>query len=91
MANSITFNRGHKFAGRERVTPSGRVMYVEGAADIVYMKYTNDYKYTDRNYLVTSTKRRYRTLDAASAAVVKASGSKSSDVALMAALGPCGK
>lgn len=71
----ITFYRGAAFAGETRSTESGVVTYVDTpGADIVFKKYTQDYSdIADKKFFVTRTRRRYKTLEAAAAAVVKAS------------------
>lgn len=71
----ITFYRGAAFAGTTRTTESGVVTYLDTTpADIVFMKYTQDYSdIADKKFFVTRTRRRYKTLEAAAAAVVKAS------------------
>ena len=73
--STITYYRGNDFTGKARETPSGAVVYVGGGtpADIVFRKYTADYRtHADKKMFVTSTRRRYATLEAAAAAVVKA-------------------
>ncbi len=72
---SITFYRGNEYQGNTRETSSGTVTYVGGAtpADIVFRRYTANYKdIADKKFFVTVTRRRYATLEAAVAAVVKA-------------------
>lgn len=74
MNASITFFRGHDFAGNTRQTTSGTVQYVGSGqpADICFKKFTADYStYAEKKFLVTATSRRYATLDAAAAAVAK--------------------
>ena len=70
----ITLYRGAAFAGETRSTESGVVTYVDTpGADIVFKKYTQDYSdIADKKFFVTRTRRRYKTLEAAAAAVVKA-------------------
>lgn len=70
---TITFFRGPSFAGKVRNTPSGDVTYVDvPGADICFKQYTADYgDVAAKKFLVTSTRRRYATLEAAAAAVVK--------------------
>lgn len=70
----ITFYRGSVFSGKVQETPSGTVLYVDGAtqADIVYRPYTANYlDAASKTFFVTATRRRYKTLNAACAAVVE--------------------
>lgn len=73
--NTITYRYDAESAGKTRATAAGAVEYVadERNADIVFRKYTADYSTTaDKKFMVTATRRRYATLEAAAAAVVKA-------------------
>lgn len=68
----IRFDCYGKKVGEKKFFNDAVVEYVNGAADITYQRYTSDYSaYADRKYRVTSTGRRYKTLEAAAAAVVR--------------------
>lgn len=75
---TITFYCGPARAGKVRETPSGVVTYVDvPGADINYKNFVADYSdVANKKFLVTATRRRYGTLEAAAAAVVKARAAK---------------
>jgi hypothetical protein len=68
----IRFDFYGKKVGEKKFFNDEVVEYVNGPADICYQRYTSDYSnYADRKYRVVSTGRRYKTLEAAVAAVVR--------------------
>lgn len=70
----ILFYRGSAFKNRVTKTKSGEVHFVDAIthADIDYRKFTANYREgASRPYFVLESRIRYRTLEAAAAAVVK--------------------
>lgn len=73
---TVTYRRENRAPGITQAVDNFTVLYVGDDApppDIEFKRFTRNYEYTaDRKFVVTATRRRYKTLEAAARAVIKA-------------------